>query len=100
MIITKRAIPRRTILRGFGTALALPFLDGMVPALTAIGKTAAKPARRLRPTVTLVAFVLGALALAVAYLALHGVQVLAPAPILQPAPMPQRAGRRASIPRR
>ena len=58
---------------------------------------AAKPARRSRPTVTLVAFVLGALALAVAYLALHGVQVLAPAPILQPAPVPQRAGRRASI---
>ena len=58
---------------------------------------AAKPARRSRPTVTLIAFVLGALALAVAYLALHGVQVLAPAPILQPAPVPQRAGRRASI---
>ena len=41
MFITKRAISRRTILRGIGTTLALPLLDGMVPALTAIGKTAA-----------------------------------------------------------
>ena len=33
MIIRKLAIPRRTVLRGIGTALALPFLDEMVPAL-------------------------------------------------------------------
>jgi hypothetical protein len=32
MIVTKKAIPRRTILRGIGATLALPFLDGMVPA--------------------------------------------------------------------
>ena len=47
MIITKRAIPRRTVLRGLGATLALPMLDGMVPALTALSKTAAKPTHRL-----------------------------------------------------
>ena len=46
MIITKRALPRRTVLRGLGAAVALPLLDGMVPALTAIAKTAAKPKPR------------------------------------------------------
>ena len=46
MIVTKKAIPRRTVLRGVGATLALPFLDGMVPALTALAKTAARrPAR-------------------------------------------------------
>jgi hypothetical protein len=47
MIITKKAIPRRTVLRGVGAALALPLLDSMVPALTAFDKTAARPAQRL-----------------------------------------------------
>ncbi len=47
MIITKKAIPRRAVLRGFGTALALPLLDGMVPALTALSKTAGAPTKRL-----------------------------------------------------
>ncbi len=47
MIITKKAIPRRKILRGTGVTLALPLLDAMVPALTALGKTAAKPVNRL-----------------------------------------------------
>ena len=46
MIITKKAISRRTMLRGAGAALALPLLDGMVPALSALGATAAAPARR------------------------------------------------------
>jgi hypothetical protein len=46
VIITKKAIPRRTILRGLGTALALPLLDSMVPALTALEKTAAAPIKR------------------------------------------------------
>ena len=36
MIITKKAIPRRAVLRGLGVSLALPFLDAMVPALTAM----------------------------------------------------------------
>ena len=44
MIITKRALPRRTFLRGMGATVALPFLDAMVPALSA---RAAKPVRRL-----------------------------------------------------
>jgi hypothetical protein len=35
------------MLRGLGAALALPVLDSMVPALTAITKTAAAPVRRL-----------------------------------------------------
>lgn len=47
MIVTKKALPRRTVLRGLGTALALPLLDGMVPAFTAIAKTAARPKPRL-----------------------------------------------------
>ena len=46
MIITRKAMPRRTLLRGIGAAVALPLLDGMVPALTAIGRTAARPVRR------------------------------------------------------
>jgi hypothetical protein len=46
MFITKKAISRRTILRGIGTTLALPLLDGMVPALTALAKTAAKAPMR------------------------------------------------------
>jgi hypothetical protein len=46
-IITKRVIARRTVLRGIGATLALPLLDGMVPALSALAKTAAKPFNRL-----------------------------------------------------
>jgi hypothetical protein len=46
MFITKKAIGRRTLLRGLGATLALPLLDGMVPALTALGKTAAKGTMR------------------------------------------------------
>src|SRR5438045_3889016 len=47
MVITKMAIPRRTVLRGIGTTLALPLLEAMVPALTASAATAAKPVNRL-----------------------------------------------------
>ena len=47
MIISKKAISRRTILRGLGASLALPLLDGMVPALTALRNTAASPVPRL-----------------------------------------------------
>ena len=46
MFITKRSLPRRTMLRGMGATLALPLLDAMVPALSALSKTAAKPVRR------------------------------------------------------
>lgn len=47
MIVTKKALSRRTILRGAGTALALPLLDAMVPALTPLRATAAEPVKRL-----------------------------------------------------
>ena len=46
MIITRKAIPRRTVLRGIGAGLALPLLDGMVPAFAAIRNSAAAPVRR------------------------------------------------------
>jgi hypothetical protein len=39
MMIFKKAIPRRTFLRGAGATLALPFLDAMVPAFAASGVT-------------------------------------------------------------
>jgi hypothetical protein len=47
MIVTKKALPRRTILRGIGASLALPLLDGMVPALTAAAQTPLRPVKRL-----------------------------------------------------
>ena len=47
MFISKKAIPRRTVLRGLGASLALPLLDGMVPAYAALRTTAANPVRRL-----------------------------------------------------
>ena len=40
MIITKKALPRRTFLRGAGAAVALPMLDAMVPALAQSGSAA------------------------------------------------------------
>ena len=45
--ITKKALPRRTVLRGIGSLVALPLLGAMVPALTATGRTAAAPISRL-----------------------------------------------------
>jgi hypothetical protein len=47
MFITKTHIPRRTFLRGMGVSLALPLLESMVPARTALAQTAAKGAPRL-----------------------------------------------------
>jgi len=46
MILTRKAINRRTVLRGLGAGVALPLLDAMVPSLTAFQKTAAKPVNR------------------------------------------------------
>ena len=46
MMILKQAIPRRMVLRGLGASLALPLLDGMVPALSALSTTAANPTVR------------------------------------------------------
>ena len=48
MIVTKKALPRRTFLRGLGTTLALPLLDAMVPSMTALAATPAAPARLRR----------------------------------------------------
>jgi hypothetical protein len=42
MFVTKKHLSRRTMLRGAGTALALPLLDAMIPAHTALAQTAAK----------------------------------------------------------
>src|SRR4029453_1385173 len=47
MIITKKALPRRTFLKGAGTVMALPLLDAMIPAATAWAQTPAKPVPRL-----------------------------------------------------
>lgn len=47
MFITKRGLPRRTFLRGVGATIALPFLDAMVPALTALQRSPGRPARRV-----------------------------------------------------
>ena len=46
MFLTKKHISRRTVLRGAGAALSLPFLDAMVPAATALAQTAANPKPR------------------------------------------------------
>ena len=46
MFLTKRHLSRRTVLKGAGVSLALPFLDAMVPAATALAQTAAKPKLR------------------------------------------------------
>ena len=46
MFGTKKFISRRTILRGIGTGIALPFLDAMVPAFTPTARTAANPLKR------------------------------------------------------
>src|SRR5438045_8385785 len=47
MFLTKKAIPRRTLFKSAGAALALPLLDAMIPAATGWAQTPAKPVRRL-----------------------------------------------------
>jgi hypothetical protein len=47
MYLRKTHISRRTLLRGAGAAVALPLLDAMVPARTALAQTAAAPKTRL-----------------------------------------------------
>ena len=46
-MITKKALPRRTFLRGIGATVALPLLDAMIPSMTALAQTPANPVRRL-----------------------------------------------------
>ena len=48
MIVIKKALPRRTFLRGMGAALSLPLLDAMIPSMTALADTPADPARLRR----------------------------------------------------
>jgi uncharacterized protein DUF1552 len=47
MFLTKRHLQRRTFLKAAGASLALPLLDAMIPAATALAKTAAAPRPRL-----------------------------------------------------
>ena len=45
--LTRKHLPRRTVLRGLGVTVALPVLDAMIPAATALAQTAARPKPRL-----------------------------------------------------
>jgi uncharacterized protein DUF1552 len=46
--LTSKSLPRRTVLRGLGATMALPFLEAMVPAFSLRGKAAVKPAHRFQ----------------------------------------------------
>ena len=47
MFITKMSLPRRSFLQGIGATVALPLLESMIPAVTALAKTPAVPPHRL-----------------------------------------------------
>jgi hypothetical protein len=47
MFLTRKHLSRRTVLKGAGASIALPLLDAMVPAGTALAQTAAAPSARL-----------------------------------------------------
>ena len=46
--LTAKALPRRTVLRGLGATIALPFLDAMLPAASLRARAAAAPAHRFQ----------------------------------------------------
>src|SRR5690349_9351223 len=46
--LTAKSLPRRTVLRGLGTTMALPFLDAMFAPFSLRGQTAAKPVQRFQ----------------------------------------------------
>jgi hypothetical protein len=46
--LTAKALPRRTVLRGMGASLSLPFLEAMLPAFSRAGRAAAKPIHRFQ----------------------------------------------------
>ena len=49
MLLTQKHLSRRTVLRGVGATIALPFLDSMIPARSVLAKTsAARAASRVR----------------------------------------------------
>jgi hypothetical protein len=56
MFISKMHLSRRTVLKGLGVSLGLPLLDAMIPAATALARTAAAP----RPCMAFVYFPHGA----------------------------------------
>lgn len=47
MFISKKYLSRRSVLRGAGSSIALPLLDAMIPAATALAQTAAVPPTRM-----------------------------------------------------
>ena len=47
-ILTKQPLPRRTFLRGVGAAIALPYLDAMVPSLANLRGGSAAAAKKTR----------------------------------------------------
>ena len=47
MFLTRKHLSRRTVLKGAGASIALPLLDAMIPARTALAQTAATPLPRL-----------------------------------------------------
>jgi hypothetical protein len=47
MFVTRKHLSRRTLLKGAGATIALPLLDAMIPARTALAQTAAAPSPRL-----------------------------------------------------
>src|SRR5580658_8186933 len=46
MFLTKKFLPRRTMLRSLGAAVALPLFDAMLPAFVPLAKAAARPRMR------------------------------------------------------
>ena len=46
--LTAKSLPRRTVLRGMGATMALPFLDAMIPAFSPQARAAAKPVHRFQ----------------------------------------------------
>jgi hypothetical protein len=47
MFLTRKHLSRRIVLQGAGASIALPLLDAMIPAGTALAQTAAAPGTRL-----------------------------------------------------
>src|SRR5437667_9293495 len=46
--LTGKSLPRRTVLRGLGATLSLPFLEAMLPVWASGGRAAAKPLHRFQ----------------------------------------------------
>src|SRR5216684_3716889 len=46
--LTAKSLPRRTVLRGLGTTMALPFLDAMFAPFSLRGQAVARPAHRFQ----------------------------------------------------